>query len=320
MIPSLQNYIECNRLNSLQEKFYFDSLERNRDYEFNKTSVDSGEYNLILERLKFNNISKFNLSFDSCATNIINELFDKYVDDETLVLTTDSEHDSVLNNLKKCKNTDIIISHLTLNKSALERCRGFKKVFVYIIGTYCATGFIVADSFLKTIKSYLTTNNIKHTLVLDAVQEMFLFPRDYSMFDYVIGTAHALIPNYNMGILLSKEERKSYPDKGTLLEFNSLLSMLPDLSNFNNLMRMNFNYLLNTELKMSYGATHLFSIGDETGILLPLIEKQDQEKQNRGYYSVNFRGCWFRFGVDTFINLIKRTEKFLELIGFTKDE
>lgn len=31
-------------------------------------------------------------------------------------------------------------------------------------------------------------------------------PRDYSIFDYVIGTAHAIIPNYNSGIVISKEK------------------------------------------------------------------------------------------------------------------
>lgn len=315
MIPSLRNYLECNRPNDLQEKFYFDSLERNREYLFDKESVDTEEYNLIYKRLWCNNASGFNLSFDSCATNIINNLFDSYVDKNTLVLTTDSEHDSVLKNLSKCQNKDFIIKNLTLDTEVLRKCSKFKKVFIYTIGTYCATGFILPDSMLQRIKSFLVKNKIQHIFVLDAVQEMFLFPRDYSIYDYVIGTAHALIPNYNMGILLSRKKNGKYPEKGVLSEFNSLLNMLPDLSNFNNLMRLNFNYLSNSNLKMSSGATHLFSIGDKIGTLLPLIDELDKEKQNRGYYSLNFRGCWFKFGVDKFISKVERLEKFLEISG-----
>jgi len=34
---------------------------------------------------------------------------------------------------------------------------------------------------------------------------MFILPRDYEKYDYVIGTAHALIPGFNLGIVLSRE-------------------------------------------------------------------------------------------------------------------
>ncbi len=320
MIPSLYNYINLNRLSDEQIESYCAAIDRNhKEYKFNFNSVNQKEYSLIKNRLTFSNSDNKYISFDSCATNIIDGLFKEYVDDDTLVLTTDSEHDSVIKNIKKCSNTDYVIKNFSLNKEALEKCKHFKKVFVYTIGTYCATGLIVSDIFFEEIKKFLVKNKIDHIFILDAVQEMFLLPRDYSMFDYVIGTAHALIPNYNMGILLSREKFERYPSDGVLSEFDYLLSLLPDLSNFNNLMRMNFQYLTNSNIKMSSGATHLFSIGNEEGTLKPLIDQQDIKKQNRGYYSVNFRGCWFKFGIDTFINLIRRTEKFLELRGYKNE-
>jgi hypothetical protein len=41
--------------------------------------------------------------------------------------------------------------------------------------------------------------------MIDDVHGMFLIPRDYSIFDYILYTAHSLIPNYEMGFLISKK-------------------------------------------------------------------------------------------------------------------
>lgn len=36
---------------------------------------------------------------------------------------------------------------------------------------------------------------------------MFITPRDYRIFDYVLYTAHSLVTEYDMGILISKEHK-----------------------------------------------------------------------------------------------------------------
>jgi len=46
---------------------------------------------------------------------------------------------------------------------------------------------------------------IKPICVLDDVQEMFIINRDYSQFDYIVGTIHAIIPRYDTGILIYKK-------------------------------------------------------------------------------------------------------------------
>ena len=148
------------------------------------------------------------LAFEESATTFINYLFDKYVDDNTLIISTDSEHPSVKKCLVKYKNKYILnferdIITYSIDKILFE-AKKYKKVFVYIIGTKNATGEITPQEFFVQLKQKFEKNNIFYTLVLDDVQGMFLVPRDYSIFDYIIGTAHALCPGYDMGIMLSK--------------------------------------------------------------------------------------------------------------------
>lgn len=149
------------------------------------------------------------LRFSECATNFINKLFEKYVDDETLVISTTDEHDNVKKCLTKCKNKIILDYHnevMNLNLSKVENdINKYKKVFVYIIGTQISTGEITPQLFFEKLKNKLV--NLKSTIILDDVHGMFLFPRDYRLFDFVLYTAHALIKGYDMGLLICKREK-----------------------------------------------------------------------------------------------------------------
>ena len=147
------------------------------------------------------------LSFEVSATTFINKLFEIYVDDDTLVISSDSEHPNVKKQINKCKNT-LILSHYTDIRGyniekIINESKKYKKVFVYIIGTRNDTGEITPQLFFEELKKTFINNNINHIIVLDDVQGMFLVPRDYRLFDYVIGTAHALSIGYDMGIMIS---------------------------------------------------------------------------------------------------------------------
>lgn len=155
-------------------------------------------------------INNAHLSFDISATTFINKLFDDYVDENTLVISTDAEHPNVKIRLKECKNLvelslDDILSY---NFNFIENIvKKYKKVFVYIIGTRNSTGEITPQKFLIDLKNILLKNNVTFKFILDDVQGMFLIPRDYSIFDYVIGTAHAICDGFDMGILISKKQQ-----------------------------------------------------------------------------------------------------------------
>ena len=148
------------------------------------------------------NVASKDLSFEISATTFINKLFETYVDDETLVISSDSELNNSKNVLLLNHYTDIRGYNI---EKVINESKKYKKTFVYIIGTRNDTGEITPQLFFEEMKKTFIENNIDHTIVLDDVQGMFLVPRDYSMFDYVIGTAHAICTGFDMGIMISNE-------------------------------------------------------------------------------------------------------------------
>jgi cysteine sulfinate desulfinase/cysteine desulfurase-like protein len=146
------------------------------------------------------------VSFDESATKIIDRLFTQYVNDDTLVITSSSEHPSVYNNLQKCKHVLKLFSVCGYNSTVHleDEMKKFKNVFVYVIGLSSGDNFYCSNEWFSRLKSALLAMGKSHIFTIDAVQELFLLPRDYSMFDYVIGTAHAIIPSYDIGMVMSK--------------------------------------------------------------------------------------------------------------------
>jgi hypothetical protein len=155
------------------------------------------------------NSSTHCLRFSECATDFINALFEKYVDDETLVITTTDEHDNVKKQLALCKNKIVLDYHnevMCLNLSQVRReVKRYKKVFVYVIGTQISTGEITPQFFFEQLIDVLKSSNVEYKITIDDVHGMFLFPRDYRLFDFVLYTGHALIKGYDMGVIACKK-------------------------------------------------------------------------------------------------------------------
>ena len=150
----------------------------------------------------------WHLTFNTCCSNFIRELFEKHVDNNTLVISSDCEHPTVKECLSKCTHTLILNQHedirkFNLNKIANEVSK-YKKVFVYIIGMRNDTGEITPQSFMLALKELIKDK--EHIMILDDVQGMFFMPRDYTLYDYVLGTGHVAVHNFDMGIMISKEE------------------------------------------------------------------------------------------------------------------
>lgn len=146
--------------------------------------------------------------FNKCCSDFIRELFKIYVDDETLVISSDCEHPTVKECLEECKNVLILDQHKDIRRFNLDKVynaiKDYKKVFVYIIGVRNDTGEITPQTFMQALKEAIQTK--QHIMVLDAVQGMFLMPCDYSMYDYVLGTGHVIVPSFNMGMAICKKE------------------------------------------------------------------------------------------------------------------
>lgn len=191
-----------------KEKYLIDQEcpEDEKIYDDDKFKQLTKDY---LNLLPFSNISEktHKISFFKTATMAIDKLFETYIDDNTLVVVSNIEHPSCTNNVDKCKNVYILNRDTEIIKNnfhdLLKECRKYKKIFVYIIGTERATGIITPQLFFETFKEWLILNKKEHIMILDDVHGMFMVPRDYSLFDYVIYTCHAMLKNFDMGFLIS---------------------------------------------------------------------------------------------------------------------
>ena len=263
--------------------------------------------------LKYSHISDYNFTFAPCATDLIKRLFKKYVDDDTLVLTTTCEHPNVLEILKKYKNVKYVMEGQRLKDFKLTK--QYKRIFVYMIGTICATGYIVLDQEFDLIINEAKQHSKEVITVIDAVQELFLLPRDYSRFDYIIGTAHALIKNYDTGILLSKKSdigKHLYTAKPFTTILTNLLKRNVYLNEFHTLMRMEFGMTKYMNFRIQSGVNHLLLLSSPTGLFQPIESGSVIPVGNEGEIGVLFRGCWSITEPRSFIRLLEQTKNLIE--------
>ena len=149
----------------------------------------------------------YELLLQKRATIHIQELFEKYVDDETLVIVSSFQHISAEREIVKCKNLFNLdeenddSSFKYKIDEAITEAKKYKKVFVYVIGTEFESGRRHNNCVYKELHDKLKENSIENIMVLDAVQEMFLYPRDYSFYHYIIGTVHSLYYLFDTGLL-----------------------------------------------------------------------------------------------------------------------
>lgn len=169
------------------------------------------------ELLLFSNISSltYKIELQPTASEIIEKLFETYVDDETLVICSRNEHETPAKCSKKCKNVCIIDTENFDINLYINEIKQYKKAFVYIIGTEISAGRITPQIVFDKLKEAFDSLDIKSTIVCDDVHGMFMTPRDYRIFDYVIGTAHTLNKNFNMGFVVSKIDNPEFGFKAS---------------------------------------------------------------------------------------------------------
>ena len=238
--------------------------------------IQSNEFlDLVQEyfsRMPYCNISNKDryITFNDSGTSFIKDIFDYEVDDNTLVISTLYEHGSVKDQLSHCKNVlyldfekDIRAQNIT---KILEEAKKYKKVFVYIIGTQICTGEITPQNFFESLKEALVKENINHKILIDDVHGMFVVPRDYSFFDYILYTAHSMVRNYEMGLLISREKRfgiEAYNwGKDYLPRLDLILNRKDKMLYFNLAFYQYFSEVLSNKYFSTYVNTvdHIFAI------------------------------------------------------------
>lgn len=175
----------------------------NYDKKFYPHAVD-----MLFNRAFHSNLSKTHwLKVSQCATNLIKEIFNCLHDDNCLIISTQQEHTNVLDILKD-KTVHYIDFQTTSEKEIIKSCKiassSYNKVIIYISGTQIKTGRVIDNSFFIDLKNILGDKEIY--MILDDVQGMFMIPRSYRPFDFVIGTAHSLIEGYDTGFVILKNE------------------------------------------------------------------------------------------------------------------
>ncbi len=194
------------------------------------------------------------MSFAKSATILIDRLFDYYVGPDTLVISSRDEHPSVRRNLEKTKNKYLLNRSVSLedmyediqNIEEKLQTQKFSNIFIYIIGTRVDNGLSTPQEVYEIIKKISLQYNKNIIMVIDAVQEVFMWNRDYSPFDYIIGTGHAYVKKYDLGIMITKKGLPEFGSKnhkwgfGYLRRLHILFKRKDKLFMFNNVMQNYF--------------------------------------------------------------------------------
>ena len=250
------------------EKVLLNTL-RTPDIEYN--DIDYKELTQqYFDRMPFCNLTSNDhfIAFDESGTAFIDKIFEREVDDDTLVISTTYEHTSVQKCLAVVKNKILLNSDRDIRayniNPLIEEAKKYKKVFVYIIGTQLSTGEITPQLFYEKLKEAFVSNNI---VMIDDVHGMFMTPRDYRIFDYVLYTAHSLVTEYNMGLLITKEYmfgKRAYNwGKEYLEKLDIILKRRLKMLQFKNIIIQYLNeYLSDTNMFRLFNFTsdHIFAV------------------------------------------------------------
>ena len=250
----LYNYLN-SFFNNEAEKFLFNNNKLSKIYNLESEDWKSAE-NKFKQLFPYQNsyLDKLHIRLYESASTVIKELFNT-VDSTTFVFSV-TEHPTINNCFEMLKNKEILhydtIQNLDvdllINKIKNSGC---SKVFIYLTGI--VETHVLPQEFCIRLKQALIDINIPHIIILDDVQGMFIIPRDYSLFDYIIYTCHSLVPNFDCGILLTRDSNYSGCVNAEVIEryLLSLNLVLSKLNKFNTLIGLIKQYLIE-ELNSGY--------------------------------------------------------------------
>lgn len=236
------------------------------------------------------------MSFDRSATRLINKLFKHYVGPDTLVISSRNEHPSVRKNLDKSKNTYLLHNSTSLDSmyddilsiEEILQTRKFSNIFIYIIGTRVDTGLSTPLEIYELIKKMALQYNKNVIVVIDAVQEIFMWNRDYSMFDYIIGTGHAYVKKYDLGIMITKKGLLEFGNKNYKWG-NGYLKRLHILFK-----RKDKLFMFNDVLSRFFGIEDKASVPYLYHIYTKYSFTKKEEKKSRNYCRLHLDGSILR--------------------------
>lgn len=204
---------------------YFTESEKSvlRHYYFNNYDVDDtvlmdSEYQkltvLCKALIKSPLSEKYRIEVGPSCRFLINRVCETYIDDNTLVLTTEQEHSSVKSALKNVKHCLVINVNELYKKSTLTNIlntyknTNSNKIVLLMAGTLPGTFEVIQQEFFIELRKNLNESNIPSIFILDDCQGCGFIFRDYTIFDGILATGHVFIPGFDMGIFFTKLDKK----------------------------------------------------------------------------------------------------------------
>ena len=173
------------------------------------------------------NTGNFEFSFDLSCSDLIETLFKRYVSPDTIVISSKRDHPSVQKCLESFECKELILlddgeylegdfnpdprlfrnsKDFSINKLANRlSIKNYKNIFFISYGTNVCDGEVRNNNFFHRIIKVCKMNCDSTVSVLDDCQGSMWIDRDYSLFDYVLWTAHATLLWFDTGILLTKK-------------------------------------------------------------------------------------------------------------------
>lgn len=320
----IEYFLNKYKLTNSEKEFYNYCCCRNKKYK--KTEKPFETVSLLFSKMipyQFQGIEDYSVSFDESATDLINEVFIDNVTDGTLIISSNSEHPNInfiLDEFKKQNEVCKIISynHIDISDELISKIQKAKNVFVYCIGTTCSSGYQIPNVIFKKIKDLCETYNKECIIALDSIQELFLSPRDYSIFDYIFGTGHVYAPDFNMGFCLSKKPHFNYY-YDNIMDLHELIKIYLNRSElirtFSDLIKNHFEYLVGSEYQLQSGASYLVSIGDSNGKLKAFM-KETEKRSSNDMFNISFRCSDCLYKPEETLKRIKKLDKFFKIKGY----
>ena len=197
---------------------YIDELFSLKQHDFS-VSYKSEDYHQLHKLFdEPYNIEKWNFSFGLACSSLIENLFKEYVNENTIVISSTKDHPSV----QRCIETFSCKEMIWLDTGHYLECdqgefslrnlerrlnkKDYENIFFISYGTNVIDGEIRDNKFFQRIFRICDEacpNTIK---ILDDCQGSLWIPRDYSIFDYILWTAHATLDGFDTAILISKPD------------------------------------------------------------------------------------------------------------------
>ena len=229
---------------TIDEKFIVKKAYNISNYKISEVSEWLDAETRFKQLLPYTDLNNFYIEIAESCSFFIKKLFENSITNDTFIIST-TEHVTIqqcLSNITNkfilqyntIKNFDI---NTILNQYEQSGCKRIVLYFTGIVETH-----VLPLEFCYKLKNILIDKGIEHIIILDDVQSMFLIPKDYTIFDYVLFTCHSLLPNFDSGILLSKTyENLGYQDAAVLNEYlyglKIVLNKLDKLNLFNLLLQ-----------------------------------------------------------------------------------